>query len=259
MSSQFPHSARLTPPFCTNAWGKKSSNVTACWELLWLPVVFCWECAPDVFAVLCQLRGVVWFVCVSVIFVLLLLWRWCAKRRWYACTSRGLKMNPPTPHSTRHPSISPSEGVWGSREGREGGSWCENGVTLSLSEIWAIYARLPLMTATPCDRPCRLCDASAVRCWDDQYICCHHHACGLDEEHLSACVLQLWPACHAWMAPCWSLKTPQRVSDQLQAVSPSHRRVINLIHHFARCFNQEHHICFFWHESLSCQLHHLAL
>lgn len=209
MSFQFPHSARLTPPVCANAW-----KTAECDSLpgIWLAVVFlCAECVPDVSPPLfcvSLFRGVVWIVFDFVYLFIYLYYDalkglWCVDWKW----------NPPPPfhYPSIHPSLQPRPGcVWGSEQGGGGFGWCENGVTSRLSEIWEVFARWMRVTAAPrerlqplCVRVCRATLGRAAYPFPPS----HHQACGLDEEHLAACVLQLRPAClPVWMSPCWSLK-----------------------------------------------------
>ncbi len=237
MSFQFPHSARLTPPISANAW-----KTLECGSLLgiWLAVVFCSECVPDVFfffAILCQFvprRGMDCVFYYDALkgcgaLVLVVDWKW---------KPRPLELDSPS----IHPSIHPSEArvCGGRRREGEGVGWRENVITFRVTEIWAIFARFSQLTAAPRDRLHRLCVALAGRCWDDQTVCFPQPSPGMwTGWRAPCCPCAPAPAClparlPAWMAPCWSLKTPQCVSDQLQAVSPPHCRVINLIHHFAK-------------------------
>lgn len=129
MSFQFPHSARLTPPICANAW-----KTLECDSLLgiWLAAVFCSECVPDVFffffAILCQFvprRGVDCVFYYDALkgcgaLVLVVDWKW-----------------KPPPHyrldsPSIHPSIHPRPGCVGVGEGRERG--LANGRTAVLSD-----------------------------------------------------------------------------------------------------------------------------
>lgn len=142
MSSPLPSSARLTPPnLCERLREKEEekkkterrcSSVTARRDLAWLPVVFCSECAPDVFFPF-------FFCC----FMAACSKAWCRSCAWFphvvmrygvdvrACCSCGLKMDgtPSQPslfhHSPFiHPSVHPSahpKGVCGGRD--DAGGW----------------------------------------------------------------------------------------------------------------------------------------
>ena len=169
MSFQFPHSARLTPPVCANAW-----KTAECDSLpgIWLAVVFlCAECVPDVSPPLfcvSLFRGVVWIVFDFVYLFIYLYYDalkglWCVDWKW----------NPP-PHFTIHPSIHPSSrgrGVCGGRSREEGG--LADAKTALLPD-WAKSERYSLDECEWQRLPVSGCSlfvfACAGRRWDEQRI-----------------------------------------------------------------------------------------
>lgn len=143
---------------------------------------------------------------------------------------------PPLPISARlviHPSVHPSECV-GQRRGVGGGrGWLTPKpyyfqIDLNVSDIRATITGGSGSSWPAPPSLCCLCRAMLGTIRKMCFLLSHHQACELDEEHLAACVLR--PAC--LLESLHTQKNHQCVSDhQLQAVSPPHCRVINLIHH----------------------------